>query len=52
MLKEAGMISTVYAVNIGLLAENATPTKCRGRGSVKARRLPDLESQRFEGGCQ
>ena len=53
MLKEAGVISTVYAVNIGLLAEKRHAYEDAVAGSpIEAGRLPDLEGKRFEGGCQ
>ena len=53
MLKEAGMISTVYAVNIGLLAEKRHAYEdAVARSSIEAGRLPDLEGERFEGGSQ
>ena len=52
MLKEAGMISAMYAVNIGLLAEKRHAYEdAVAEAQVEAGRLPDLEGQRFEGGA-
>ena len=53
MLKEAGTISTVYAVNIGLLAEKRHAYEAAlAEAQSKLDAFPISKAERFEGGRQ